>query len=75
METMTKLGVELKLESAHESVTKNDDGSLNVNLKSGESISCDKVLVALGRPPNVEPLGLSNTGVEINRGAIKVDEF
>lgn len=75
MENMKKLGVEIKLDSPHESVTRNDDGSLNVNLKSGESIQCDKCLVALGRPPNVEPLALNNTGVEIVKGAIKVDEF
>ena len=75
MENLTKLGVELKLDSPHESVTQNEDGTLNVNLKSGESIQCNKCLVALGRPPNVEPLALNNTGVELNRGAIKVDEF
>lgn len=46
-----------------------------MNLKSGESIQCNKCLVALGRPPNVEPLALNTTGVSINRGAIVVDEF
>jgi dihydrolipoamide dehydrogenase len=33
------------------------------------------VLVALGRPPNVSPLGLDEIGVKVERGAIKVDEF
>ena len=72
---MKKLGVEVKLDSPHESVTKEADGSLSVKLKSGEIIPCDKCLVALGRPPNVEPLALQNTGVEIVKGAIKVDEL
>ena len=72
---MEKLGLEVKLDSPHDSVTKNDDGTLNVNLKSGESIACNRCLVAVGRPPNVEPLGLSNTEVKVERGAIVVDEF
>lgn len=63
MENMTKLGIDFKLDAPHESVTKNEDGTLKVNLKSGESIDCNKCLVALGRPPNVEPLQLQNTGV------------
>lgn len=29
----------------------------------------------MGRPPNVAPLALQNTGVEVVNGAIKVDEF
>ena len=58
MQNMEKLGLEVKLDSPHQSVTKNDDGTLNVNLKSGESITCNKCLVAVGRPPNVEPLAL-----------------
>lgn len=75
MTNMAKLGVDIRLNSPHDSVTKNADGTLKVNLKSGESIDCNKCLVALGRPPNVEPLMLQNTGVTINKGAIVVDEF
>ena len=75
MENMAKLGIEVKLDSPHESVVKNEDGTLKVNLKNGESLQCNSCLVALGRPPNVEPLGLKNTAVEIASGAIKVDEF
>ena len=75
MENMRKLGVDIKLDSPHDSVTAGEGGTLNVNLRGGESINCHKCLVALGRPPNVEPLGLANTAVEVARGAIKVDEF
>ena len=75
LENMQKLGIEVRLNSPHESVTQNDDGTLKVNLKSGDSIECNKCLVALGRPPNVEPLQLNNTGVQIKNGAIVVDEF
>ena len=72
---MKKLGLEVKTNSPHESVTQNEDGTLRVTLKSGETIDCNKCLSALGRPPNVGPLALENTGVEVVRGAIKVDEF
>ena len=75
MATMKQLGVEVRLDSPHTNVTANADGTLSVNLKSGESIKCDKCLVAVGRPPNVEPLALNNTGVQIAKGAIVVDEF
>ena len=74
MENMRKLGVDIKLDSPHDSVVANGD-TLDANLRSGETINCQKCLVALGRPPNVEPLGLANTGVEVVRSAIKVDEF
>ena len=57
-ENMKKLGLDLRLASQHESVTKNADGSLRVTLKGGDTIDADKVLVAIGRPPNVEPLCL-----------------
>jgi pyruvate/2-oxoglutarate dehydrogenase complex dihydrolipoamide dehydrogenase (E3) component len=29
----------------------------------------------MGRPPNVTPLKLENAGVELNKTAIKVDDF
>ena len=65
MQNATKLGIEIKLDSPHDSVTKNGDGTLSVNLKSGESIQCNACLLAIGRPPNIEPLGLSNTGIVV----------
>jgi len=57
-DNMRQLGSDLKLNSVHESVVKNEDDSLTVNLKGGASIECDVCLVALGRPPNVAPLAL-----------------
>ena len=74
-ENMAKLGLDLRLASQHEGVTKNADGSLRVTLKGGDIVDADKVLVAIGRPPNVEPLALQNTGVQVAKGAIVVDEF
>ena len=75
VENMVKLGLDIRLQTPHDSVTKNDDGSLNVNLKNGQSLKCDRCLVALGRPPNVAPLRLDNTDIKVEKNAIVVDEY
>lgn len=38
-----------------------------------ESVKGDKILVSVGRKPNIAGIGLENIGVEIDRGGIKVD--
>ena len=41
-----------------------------------KAINADRILVATGRKPNTENLGLENTAIETtDRGAIKVDDF
>lgn len=41
-----------------------------------KTINADRILVATGRKPNIENLGLENTAIETtDRGAIKVDDF
>ena len=77
VENMQKSNLDVRLgpEHAHEKVEKNDDGSLTVTCKGGNTIVADKVLTCIGRPPNVEPLALGNTGIEVTKGAIKVDEY
>lgn len=72
---MQKAGLECKLGSPFDSVQKIDNNTMQVNLADGTSIQANKVLSALGRPPNVEPLELDKAGVEVVKGAIKVDEF
>lgn len=55
-----------------ESVDKGDE--LTVTLAGGQSISCDMVLVAIGRRPNSSGLGLDKMGVTLNaQGEIVVD--
>lgn len=56
-------------------VEKLDDGMLRVHLAGGGHVDAEKVLAALGRPPNVEPLKAQNAGVEVKNGAVVVDEF
>lgn len=50
------------------------DAGLKVNLKSDNIVFTDVVgLAALGRTPRLENLGLENTRVEVEKGAIVVD--
>jgi dihydrolipoamide dehydrogenase len=50
-----------------------DEGGVTVRLEQGE-LRAEKLLVAVGRAPNSEAIGLEAAGVEVNRGGfIKVD--
>ncbi|MBV8730916.1 MAG: dihydrolipoyl dehydrogenase [Acidobacteriia bacterium] len=40
-----------------------------------EQLEAEKLLVAVGRKPNTENIGLENTRVELDRGFIKTDEY
>jgi dihydrolipoamide dehydrogenase len=50
---------------------------LQLTTKDGkqEQIDAEKLLVAVGRKPNTENIGLENTNVELDRGFIKVDPY
>ena len=57
-----------------------DDGSyeFTVTLNDGPhkgEYTGDVLLVATGRRPNIEGLNLESAGIEVERGAIKVDEY
>jgi pyruvate/2-oxoglutarate dehydrogenase complex dihydrolipoamide dehydrogenase (E3) component len=41
----------------------------------GESFSADQVLLATGRPSNIAPLNPQVVGIELDRGAVKVNEY
>lgn len=62
MANMKKLGLEIRLESPHKAVTQEPDGSLTLHLDVGDfkvsKINTDRILIALGRPPCVDGLGL-----------------
>jgi NAD(P) transhydrogenase len=72
LESLEGSGARIMLESAVESVTRDDDGLAVV--VNGETLRPDVVLHALGRTGNVEGLGLEAVGVEVDRrGRITVD--
>lgn len=54
-----------------------NDAKVHYHVNGQEKeINADRILVATGRKPNIENLGLENTAIEVtDRGAIKVDDF
>lgn len=74
-----KKGIVTLANSSVESVT-NTEGQNIVKIKDRATnniteINCDVVLAATGITPNVENIGLENTGIQLEKGFIKVDEF
>lgn len=75
-ETMEQKGIKILLHSVSEEVVKREDGRLDVRLSSGQSLTVDQVLLAIGRTPNTENLGLEAAGVELDKlGAVVVDGY
>jgi dihydrolipoamide dehydrogenase len=67
-------GLEFRLGSRVTSA-KRDGGGCVVEVEGAEAVTCDRVLVAVGRVPNTEGLGLEDAGVDTDdRGRIAVDE-
>ncbi len=69
-------GIDFHMHSQLKSVEKQADGSLKVDIGNGEVLEADQVLVATGRKPKTEGLGLENAGIELGKwGQIPVDEY
>ncbi|OAP42645.1 glutathione reductase [Sinorhizobium glycinis] len=73
---MEEKGVRILCEDIIQSVSPGADGQrIATTMKHGE-IAVDQVMLALGRVPNTQGLGLEHAGVKTNeRGAIIVDAF
>jgi dihydrolipoamide dehydrogenase len=74
-----KAGVEVMANTSVESVDTKGKGCV-VKVKSRKdgkesTIECDVVLSAAGVTPNLENIGLEETGVKTERGMVVVDEF
>ncbi len=66
-------GIELHLGNAAEAVAKHGDG-FAVTLGGGEQLIGEKLLVATGRKPRLEGLGLEAVGISPSEKGIEVDE-
>lgn len=72
-DSLTKGGVEIRTGSKVEKVDYSD-GALRIALEGGDSMEADCLLVAVGRKPNVDGIGLEEAGVALDqKGFIKVD--
>ncbi len=69
-------GISFLFHAEFESVEKQADGTLRVKLTGQELCEYDVVMVATGRVPNTEGLGLETVGIQLGkRGEIVVDAF
>jgi len=75
-DAMTRAGVVFRFGSLPTRIEKRPDGSLSVLMSDGAVVEADQALIATGRIPDTEGLGLEAAGVEISpaHGAVKVDE-
>jgi pyruvate/2-oxoglutarate dehydrogenase complex dihydrolipoamide dehydrogenase (E3) component len=72
-ESLEQLGVDVRRGQNAERVSRGDDGKVTVHVGDGGSVSGDVLLVALGRTPQTQQLGLEDLGFEAGK-YVEVDE-
>uniref|UniRef100_A0A6I8QN62 Dihydrolipoyl dehydrogenase n=1 Tax=Xenopus tropicalis TaxID=8364 RepID=A0A6I8QN62_XENTR len=76
---LQKQGLKFKLNTKVTGATKRPDGKIDVSIEAAaggkeEVITCDVLLVCIGRRPYTENLGLQELGIELdNRGRIPIN--
>ncbi len=71
----TKQGLEFQLSCKVTGARKHPEGGAVVEVEGRDPIRCDRVLLAVGRVPNTDDLGLETVGIKTGRrGVIEVDE-
>ena len=78
LKQLKKRGMKIELEAKVESVKKTANGAtVNFKDKAGKSqtISAEKVLIAVGRRPLTENLGLEKTKVKLDRGYVVASPY
>src|SRR5262245_7692185 len=73
-----KAGIRIETGAKAENIRKTAAGAqVTVTLSNGqkEEMEAEKLLVAVGRKPNTDSIGLEATRVETDRGFIKVNEY
>ncbi|MGL4937106.1 glutathione-disulfide reductase, partial [Shewanella sp.] len=66
VDAMKTEGPTLHTHSVPQSVVKNTDNSLTLNLENGESVTVDCLIWAIGRSPATGNIGLENTEVQLD---------
>jgi pyruvate/2-oxoglutarate dehydrogenase complex dihydrolipoamide dehydrogenase (E3) component len=72
-EALRRDGIELML-GLHATAARREGDEFVLQLDGGKELRGDRLLVATGRRPRVEGIGLETVGVEVNPRGIKVDE-
>lgn len=75
-ETMEKKGIRILCKTISERVDKRADGRLDVRVTGDKVLTADQFMLAIGRVPNTEDLGLDAAGVRLDKkGAVAVDRY
>lgn len=76
-EAMEAKGIRILCHEVLDRVERSANGRLMAHLKeAGKAIEADQVMLAIGRVPNTDGLGLDKAGVATDKlGAIEVDEY
>jgi len=69
----TKRGIAIHVDTKVEGIVE-ADGGLTATLSGGVTVDVDKVLVAVGRRPATEDIGLDTVGIETDRGFVRVND-
>lgn len=73
---LVEAGTTVRLGVSAESISRAPDGTVSVELSSGESVTAADILVAVGRAPVTAGVGLTEAGIALTgRGFIEVDEY
>ena len=73
---MEAKGIRIITQAVAQGVDRRADGGLDIALSNGERLAAGQFMLALGRTPNTERLGLEAAGVETGPvGEIVVDDF
>ena len=72
-DALRERGVDVRLDSSADRVSRGDDGEVTVHFKDGETVTATELLVATGRRPHVEGIGLETVGIEPD-GPLEVDD-
>ena len=75
-QAMERKGIRIFCHSMFERIEKRAGGGLNAHLSGGMVVEADQVMLALGRIPNTEGLGLETAGVDVGKtGEVAVDHY
>jgi pyruvate/2-oxoglutarate dehydrogenase complex dihydrolipoamide dehydrogenase (E3) component len=71
----TEAGITVRLGARAQAIARAADGTVRLTLSSGDILTADEILVAVGRKPMTGGVSLEDFGVELDdRGFIRVDD-
>ncbi len=75
-QAMEAKGIRIVCQTIAQAVSRRGDGHLDIALSDGQTLTAEQMMLAIGRTPNTEDLGLEKAGVETGKvGEVVVDEF